>query len=150
MDGTRWERNRLLTLAAAGLLLAVLGYWALQLWGGTGALPAPRVQVATRPAAPDSALATPLVRLQSPGAVQTEVRVLGVLAGTHAPLALLSINGAPADPYVPGQRLGSSTVLETIDAGGVQLRQAGQLRTLAAPALPAVPDDGIVPASATH
>ena len=83
----------------------------------------------------------------SPGAVQTEVVVLGVMAGDHAPLALLSVDGRPAEAYAPGQRLGPCTVLASISASAVELNQAGQSRSLPVPALPAVPTDGIVPAS---
>jgi general secretion pathway protein C len=52
---------------------------------------------AEAPARPlfDAVASLPLVRLLSPGAVQTEVVVLGVMAGDHAPLALLSVDGRP-------------------------------------------------------
>lgn len=151
MDGMRWERNRVLTVLAGGLLAAVVLYWAAQLWLPASATAAPRVQAAAPAAtAIDAGASAPLVRLLSPGAVQTEVSVLGVLASARSPLALLSINGAPAEAYAPGQALGPSTVLVAIDAGGVQLKQAGQLRTVAAPALPAMPLDGITPAAASR
>ncbi|MBO8044215.1 hypothetical protein J6396_41860, partial [Pseudomonas aeruginosa] len=95
----------------------------------------------------DAVASLPLVRLLSPGAVQTAVVVLGVMAGDHAPLALLSVDGRPAEAYVPGQRLGPCTVLASISANAVELNQAGQLRSLPVPGLPPVPSDGIVPAA---
>ncbi|MEG0186305.1 MAG: hypothetical protein RR704_22935 [Stenotrophomonas sp.] len=148
MDGRRWDRNRMLTLLAATLLLAVAAWWGMTLFG-----PVPSVVAREAPAdAPGlpafgPAASQPLVRLLSPGAVQTEVAVLGVMAGDHAPLALLSVDGRPAQAYAPGQRLGPSTVLAAISASTVELQQAGQLRSLPVPALPPVPTDGIVPAA---
>jgi len=95
----------------------------------------------------DAVASLPLVRLLSPGAVRTEVVVLGVMAGDHAPLALLSVDGRPAEAYSPGQRLGPCTVLASISASAVELNQAGQSRSLPVPELPPVPTDGIVPAA---
>lgn len=148
MDGRRWDRNRTLTLLAAMLLLAVAGYWGMALFIAPAHVAAAVTQVAV-PAGPafDDAASAPLVRLLSPGAVQTDVAVLGVMAGPHAPLALLSVDGAPAEAYAPGQRLGPSTVLARISTDTVELQQAGEPRTLAVPALPALAADGIVPAS---
>ena len=148
MDGRRWDRNRTLTLLAALLLLAVAGYWGMALFMAPVRIGAATVQVAV-PAAPafDDAASAPLVRLLSPGAVQTDVTVLGVMAGQQAPLALLSVDGAPAQAYAPGQRLGPSTVLAAISASAVELQQAGQPRSLPVPELPPLPTDGIVPAA---
>ncbi|MEN5271183.1 hypothetical protein [Stenotrophomonas lactitubi] len=148
MDGRRWDRNRTLTLLAAMLLLAVAGYWGVALFMVPVRVAAATVQVAV-PAAPavDNAASAPLVRLLSPGAVQTDVSVLGVMAGQQAPLALLSVDGAPAQAYAPGQRLGPSTVLAAISASAVELQQAGQPRSLPVPELPPLPTDGIVPAA---
>ncbi|MBD3681963.1 general secretion pathway protein [Stenotrophomonas sp. Br8] len=148
MDGRRWDRNRTLTLLAAMLLLAVAGYWGMALFMAPVRVAAAPVQVAV-PAAPafDDAASAPLVRLLSPGAVQTDVSVLGVMAGQQAPLALLSVDGAPAQAYAPGQRLGPSTVLAAISASAVELQQAGQPRSLPVPELPPMPTDGIVPAA---
>jgi general secretion pathway protein C len=148
MDGRRWDRNRTLTLLAAMLLLTVAGYWGMALFMAPVRVAAATVQVAV-PAAPafDNAASAPLVRLLSPGAVQTDVAVLGVMAGPHAPLALLSVDGAPAQAYAPGQRLGPSTVLAAIGANAVELQQAGQPRSLPVPELPPLPTDGIVPAA---
>ncbi len=78
--------------------------------------------------------------------MQTEVVVLGVMAGDHA-LALLSVDGRPAEAYAPGQRLGPCTVLASISASAVELNQAGQSRSLPVPELPPVPSDGFVPAA---
>jgi len=148
MDGRRWDRNRTLTLLAAMLLLTVAGYWGMALFMAPVRIGAATVQVAV-PAAPafDDAASAPLVRLLSPGAVQTDVTVLGVMAGQQAPLALLSVDGAPAQAYAPGQRLGPSTVLAAISASAVELQQAGQPRSLPVPELPPMPTDGIVPAA---
>lgn len=148
MDGWRWDRNRMLTLLAATLLLAVAGYWSVALFMAPSQVVAAAVQVAA-PAGPtfDGAASAPLVRLLSPGAVQTDVTVLGVMAGRQAPLALLSVDGAPAQAYAPGQRLGPSTVLASISANAVEVQQAGQARSLPVPALPPLPTDGIVPAA---
>lgn len=147
MDGRRWDRNRMLTLLAATLLLAVVAYWGVTLSAVAPtaaasetyaeALHAP-VRCSGQPAAGAVAV---------PGAVQTEVVVLGVMAGDHAPLALLSVDGRPAEAYAPGQRLGPCTVLASISANAVELNQAGQLRSLPVPELPPVPSDGIVPAA---
>lgn len=147
MDGRRWDRNRLLTLLAATLLLAVVAYWGVTLSAVTPTAAASETH-AQAPARPlfDAVASLPLVRLLSPGAVQTEVVVLGVMAGDHAPLALLSVDGRPAEAYAPGQRLGPCTVLTGISASAVELNQAGQSRSLPAPELPPVPSDGIVPA----
>jgi len=148
MDGRRWDRNRMLTLLAAMLLLAVAGYWGMALFMAPARVAAAAVQVAV-PAAPafDDAASAPLVRLLSPGAVQTDVTVLGVMAGQQAPLALLSVDGAPAQAYAPGQRLGPSTVLAAISVNAIELQQAGQPRSLPVPELPPMPTDGIVPAA---
>jgi general secretion pathway protein C len=148
MDGRRWDRNRMLTLLAAMLLLAVAGYWGMALFMAPARVAAAAVQVAV-PAAPafDDAASAPLVRLLSPGAVQTDVTVLGVMAGQQAPLALLSVDGAAAQAYAPGQRLGPSTVLAAISANAIELQQAGQPRSLPVPELPPMPTDGIVPAA---
>ncbi|MDN8643345.1 general secretion pathway protein [Stenotrophomonas indicatrix] len=148
MDGRRWDRNRTLTLLAAMLLLTVAGYWGMALFMAPVRIGAATVQVAV-PAAPafDDAASAPLVRLLSPGAVQTDVTVLGVMAGQQAPLALLSVDGVPAQAYAPGQRLGPSTVLAAISASAVELQQAGQPRSLPVPELPPMPTDGIVPAA---
>lgn len=148
MDGRRWDRNRMWTLLAAMLLLAVIVQWAVALFA-TPPLPAAavRADAAVRPAF-DAAASDPLVRLLSPGAVRTDVAVLGVIAGTRAPLALLSVNGEPAQAYAPGQRLGPSTVLASISASAVQLEQAGQLHSVPVPALAPLPTDAIVPAAA--
>ena len=148
MDGRRWDRNRILTLLAATLLLAVVAYWSVTL---SAVAPAAadseaKTEAAVRPMF-DAVASLPLVRLLSPGAVQTEVVVLGVLAGDHAPLALLSVDGRPAEAYAPGQRLGPCTVLASISANTVELNQAGQSRSLAVPTLPPVSSDGIVPAA---
>lgn len=148
MDGRRWDRNRMLTLLAAALLLAVVAYWSITLSAVAPAAVASeaKTEVAVRPMF-DAMASLPLVRLVSPGAVQTEVVVLGVLAGDHAPFALLSVDGGPAEAYAPGQRLGPCTVLASISANTVELNQAGQSRSLAVPTLPPVPSDGIVPAA---
>lgn len=147
MDGRRWDRNRMLALLAAALLLAVVAYWSVTLSAVAPAAVASEAK-AEAPVRPmfDAVASLPLVRLLSPGAVQTEVVVLGVLAGDHAPLALLSVDGRPAEAYAPGQRLGPCTVLANISANAVELNQAGQLRSLPVPELPPVPSDGIVPA----
>ena len=47
MDGRRWDRNRMLTLLAATLLLAVVAYWSVTL---SAVAPA-----AARPSAPSTA-----------------------------------------------------------------------------------------------
>jgi len=57
------------------------------------------------------------------------------------------LDGAPAQAYAPGQRLGPSTVLAAISANEVELQQAGQPRSLPVPELPPLPTDGIVPAA---
>ncbi len=147
MDGRRWDRNRMLALLAAALLLAVVAYWSITLSAVAPAAVASeaKTEAAVRPMF-DAVASLPLVRLLSPGAVQTEVVVLGVMAGDHAPLALLSVDGRPAEAYAPGQRLGPCTVLASISANAVELNQAGQLRSLPVPELPPVPSDGIVPA----
>ena len=131
MDGWRWDRNRMLTLLAATLLLAVVVYWGVALSAAPVLPQAGGVQPATPPQQPmfDAAAVEPLVRLLSPGAVHTEVTVLGVMAGARAPLALLSVDGRPAEAYAPGQRLGPSTVLAGIRADAVELHQAGQPRS---------------------
>lgn len=148
MDGKRWDRNRVLTLLAATLLLAVVVYWGVTLAAPVAAAAASEAH-AGPPARPafDAAASVPLVRLLSPGAVQTDVVVLGVMAGDHAPLALLSVDGRPAEAYAPGQRLGPSTVLASVSASTVELTQAGQSRSLPVPGLPPMPTDGIVPAA---
>ncbi len=147
MDGRRWDRNRMLTLLAATLLLAVVAYWGVGLAASAPPRVTPKASV-EQPLRPtfDAAASAPLVRLMSPGAVQTEVVVLGVLAGERAPLALLSVDGRPPEAYAPGQRLGPSTVLATISARAVELQQAGQSRQLPVPELPPMPTDGIAPA----
>ncbi|KOF00177.1 general secretion pathway protein [Stenotrophomonas geniculata] len=160
MDGRRWDRNRILTLLAATLLLAVVAYWGVTLSAVAPAAAASEAKAvapaaaaseakAVAPVRPmfDAVASLPLVRLLSPGAVQTEVVVLGVMAGDHAPLALLSVDGRPAEAYAPGQRLGPCTVLASISASAVELNQAGQSRSLPVPELPPVPSDGIVPAA---
>ncbi len=145
MDVRHWDRNRWLTALAAALLLGVSGYWAWQLAVPADDVPGARVQLAAGRARPaDPALAAPLVRLLSPGAVATHVQVLGVLAGSHVPLALLSVDGAPAQAYTTGQRLGPSTQVAGIAAQSVTLEQAGQLRTLPVPALPPLPEQGVL------
>ncbi|MGH8038375.1 MAG: hypothetical protein ACREPC_01255 [Stenotrophomonas sp.] len=149
MDVRHWDRNRLLTALAAALLVAVSGYWAWQLT--VPAVEVEGIQVRrgasrAQPVAP--ALVAPLVRVLSPGAVATDVQVLGVLAGSHAPLALLSVDGAPAQAYATGQRLGPSTRVAEIGAEVVTLEQAGQLRALPVPALPPLAGQGIVRADA--
>lgn len=148
MDGRRWDRNRILTLLAATLLLAVVAYWGVTLSAVAPTAAASETH-AEAPARPlfDAVASLPLVRLLSPGAVQTEVVVLGVMAGDHAPLALLSVDGRPPEAYAPGQRLGPCTVLASISANAVELNQAGQSRSLPVPELPPVPSDGIVPAA---
>jgi len=112
MDGRRWDRNRMLTLLAGTLLLAVVAYWSVTL-SAVAPIAAASEAHAEPPVRPmfDAMASLPLVRLLSPGAVQTEVVVLGVMAGEHAPLALLSVDGRPAEAYAPGQRLGPCTVL---------------------------------------
>src|SRR3989304_3965518 len=79
MDGRRWDRNRMLTLLAATLLLAVVAYWSVTLSAVAPAAAASEAH-ADAPARPlfDAVASLPLVRLLSPGAVQTEVVVLGV------------------------------------------------------------------------
>lgn len=149
MHVSHWNRNQALTALAAASLLAVLGYWAWQLAApaddGAGA----RVQLAgVRARAADSGLAAPLVSLLSPGSVNTRVQVLGVLAGSHAPLALLAVDDAPAQAYAVGQRLGPSTRVTAIAADVVTLEQAGQSRVLPVPLLPPLPEQGIVRATA--
>ncbi len=148
MDGRRLDRNCILTLLAATLLLAVVAYWGVTLSAvaPVAAASEAKTEAAVRPMF-DAVASLPLVRLLSPGAVQTEVVVLGVMAGDHAPLALLSVDGRPAEAYAPGQRLGPCTVLASISANTVELNQAGQSRSLAVPTLPPVPSDGIVPAA---
>lgn len=148
MEGGRWDRNRILTLLAATLLLAVVAYWGVTLSAVAPTAAASETH-AEAPARPlfDAVASLPLVRLLSPGAVQTEVVVLGVMAGDHAPLALLSVDGRPAEAYAPGQRLGPCTVLASISANAVELNQAGRSRRLPVPELPRVPSDGIVPAA---
>ncbi|BCX44205.1 general secretion pathway protein [Stenotrophomonas pavanii] len=148
MEGGRWDRNRILTLLAATLLLAVVAYWGVTLSAvaPTAAASETHAEATARPLF-DAVASLPLVRLLSPGAVQTEVVVLGVMAGDHAPLALLSVDGRPAEAYAPGQRLGPCTVLASISANAVELNQAGRSRRLPVPELPPVPSDGIVPAA---
>ncbi|WP_369038942.1 hypothetical protein [Stenotrophomonas maltophilia] len=148
MDGRRWDRNRMLTLLAATLLLAVVAYWSVVLSASAPPAAATPVAASATPPPFDATASAPLVRLLSPGAVQTDVVVLGVMAGEHAPLALLAVDGRPAEAFAPGQRLGPSTVLSSIRADAVELQQAGQTRALPVPTLPALPTDGIVPAAA--
>jgi len=147
MDGRRVDRNRTLTALAAAAFIGMAGYWAWVLLVPQPDALGPRVQVRSTPRAtsPDAALSAPLVTLMSPGAVRTEVQVLGVLARSRRPLALLSIDGGTAGAYAPGQRLGPSTMLVAVAADAVQVEQAGQLQVLPTPTLPVLPDDGIVP-----
>lgn len=145
MDMSHWDRNRLLTVIAGASLLAVLGYWTWQLLAPADAAGDARVQLAAaRPRPADPALAAPLVTLLSPGAVNTQVQVLGVLAGSRAPLALLSVDGASAQAVGVGQRLSPATHVTAIAADSVTLEQAGQLRVLPVPMLPPLPEQGIV------
>ena len=146
MEGGRWDRNRILTLLAATLLLAVVACGRHPVRSGAAAASEAQPEAPVRPVF-DSVASLPLVRLLSPGAVQTEVVVLGVIAGDPAPLALLSVDGRPAEAYAPGQRLGPCTVLASISASAVELNQAGQSRRVPVPELPPVPSDGIVPAA---
>ena len=145
MDMSHWDRNRLFTALAAASLLAVLGFWTWQLLALSEAIAGARVQLAAaRPRPADPALAAPLVGLLSPGSVNTQVQVLGVLAGSHTPLALLAVDGAPAQAVAVGQRLGPATRVTAIAADSVTLEVAGQPRVLPVPMLPPLPEQGIV------
>lgn len=145
MDMRLWDRNRLLTALAGSALLLVLGYWTWAFAAPQDTVAGARVQLAPpRPRPVDTALAAPLVALVSPGTVQPQVQVLGVLAGDRAPLALLSVNGAPPQAVALGERLGPATVVKDIDARTVTLEQAGQPQALPVPALPPLPEQGIV------
>ncbi len=149
MDVRHWDRNRLLTALAAALLVAVSGYWIWQFNAPGDDREGVGVRLrATRAQPVDPALVAPLVRVLSPGAVATDVQVLGVLAGSHAPLALLSVDGAPAQAYATGQRLGPSTRVAEIGAEVVTLERAGQPLALPVPALPPLAGQGIVRADA--
>lgn len=146
MDVSRWDRNRMLAALAAACLLGVLGCVAWTLGRPAAGAGATRVALASAPGGvPDPALIAPLVGLLSPGSVRTQVQVLGVVAGSHAPLALLSVDGGAPRAFAPGQRLGPSTVLARVAVDTVQVEQGGQLQSLAVPMLPPLPQDGIVP-----
>lgn len=145
MDVRQFNRNRVLTWLAAGSLLAVAGYWAWQLTvpaADVGSACVPLAAIRAHPA--PQGLAVPLVGLLSPGSVTPQVQVLGVLAGSHASLALLSVDAAPAQAFTVGQRLGPSTRVTAIAADIVTLEQAGQSRVLPVPALPPLPAQDIV------
>ncbi len=145
MDMRLWDRNRLLTALAGSALLLVLVYWTWALAAPQDIVAGARVQLtAPRPHPVDPALAAPLVSLMSPGAVQPQVQVLGVLAGDRAPLALLSVNGALPQAVAVGERLGPATVVSAISADTVTLEQAGHANPLPVPALPPLPEQGIV------
>ncbi|GAB3051607.1 general secretion pathway protein [Stenotrophomonas tumulicola] len=150
MEKGRWDRNHMLAAFAAACLLGVLAWWGWAMAAGPAGAGAPRVQLARAPGnSADPALAAPLVGLLSPGSVRTQVQVLGVLAGSQAPLALLSIDGGAPRAFAPGQRLGPSTVLGSVAVDTVEVEQGGQRHSLPVPMLPALPEDGIVPAVAT-
>ncbi|RRU12277.1 general secretion pathway protein [Stenotrophomonas sp. 278] len=145
MDMRLWDRNRLLTALAGSALLLVVVYWAWAFAAPQDTAAGARVQLAApRPHPVDPALTAPLVSLMSPGAVQPQVQVLGVLAGDHTPLALLSVNGALPQAVAVGERLGPATVVSAISAEAVTLEQAGQANPLPVPALPPLPEQGIV------
>ncbi len=147
MDMRLWDRNRLLTALAGSALLLVLVYWTWAFAAPQDSIAGARVQLAApRPHPVDPALSAPLVSLMSPGAVQPQVQVLGVLAGDRAPLALLSVNGALPQAVAVGERLGPATVIRAISAETVTLEQAGQTNPLPVPGLPPLPEQGIVPA----
>jgi len=144
MDMRLWDRNRLLTTLAGGTLLLVLGYWTWVLAIPQDSMTAAGVQLAApRPRPADPSLSAPLVSLLSPGSVQPQVKVLGVLAGERAPLALLSVNGASSQAVAVGERLGPATVVTAIQSETVTLEQAGQTVALPVPALPPVPEQGV-------
>ncbi len=67
MDGRRWDRNRILTLLAATLLLAVVAYWGVTLSAVAPAAAASEAK-AVAPVRPmfDAVASLPLVRLLSP------------------------------------------------------------------------------------
>lgn len=139
MHGRRGWQQRWNLPASAALLAVAVGYagWTLR---GVPTLP---ITAAAPLAAPTLAPNTALVSLMSPGSVQTDVQVAGVLSGGARSLALLSVNGATAQAYTAGERLGPSTRLVSLDARQVVLDVAGSRRTLAVPSLPEPDLDGL-------
>lgn len=67
MEGGRWDRNRILTLLAATLLLAVVAYWGVTLSAvaPTAAASETHAEATARPLF-DAVASLPLVRLLSP------------------------------------------------------------------------------------
>ncbi|WP_459618330.1 hypothetical protein [Bordetella sp. 2513F-2] len=74
------------------------------------------------------------------GVLQTEVAVVGLIAGGDSGAALLSVNGGPPVGVRTGQEVAPQITLVSVDAAGVMLDMGGTRTRLAAPPLGAPPD----------
>lgn len=68
--------------------------------------------------------------------VRLDVAVIGLVRKQDRAVAVLSVNGAPAQAYMPGESLMTDVVLTAIESDGVTVERAGVASRIAAPAAP--------------
>jgi general secretion pathway protein C len=86
----------------------------------------------------------PLVGWFGGASSRLRLKVVGLIAAGQRGIALLSVNGAPAEAYHVGEALAPGITLEAVRADAVSIGQDGLLEDLAAPAQ-AMPANGFVP-----
>ncbi|SDS18891.1 general secretion pathway protein C [Halopseudomonas litoralis] len=75
--------------------------------------------------------------------VRLDVTVIGLVRKSDRAVAVLSVNGSPAQAYMPGESLMNDVVLTSIETDGVTVERAGVESQIAAPAIPDTGPDGI-------
>ncbi|OZI71886.1 type II secretion system protein N [Bordetella genomosp. 12] len=137
-------RLSLPSLSASGLLYAVaaaacagaVGVWGVMLLAPRPeALPPPLS--AAPPRAPDNQAVARWFGKDE--ALQTDIKVLGVIAAGPSGAVVLSLDGGPATAYRVGQELPGALVLQEVAADTVVLAQHGRTLRLRAPAQAAAP-----------
>tara|TARA_R110002051_G_scaffold144694_1_gene217517 strand:+ start:47784 stop:48080 length:297 start_codon:yes stop_codon:yes gene_type:complete len=68
--------------------------------------------------------------------VRLDVAVIGLVRKQDRAVAVLSVNGAPAQAYMPGESLMTDVVLTSIESDGVMVERAGVASRIAAPTMP--------------
>lgn len=122
---------------AACACACAIGVWGVILLAPKPApLPAP-LQAAPAPAPDNQAVAGWFGKDE---AMQTDIKIIGVIAAGPRGAAVLSLDGGPPVAYRVGNALPGNLVVREIQADAIVLDQRGRDLRIQAPAMPAAPN----------
>ncbi|HBO5252452.1 TPA: general secretion pathway protein GspC [Pseudomonas aeruginosa] len=119
----RIDPPRLVQFAAVLAILAGLLFWGYLLLAPIPGVVQAEVADVPPPSGEDAAqrwFATP--------SSEVEVRLAGLISGGPAAIAILSVNGAPAQAYREGEVLARAAKVRRIEADAVLIEQNGEVR----------------------